>query len=185
MLCVCARVVLLQAVAGRCESLQQGQLNLWLQSISGQSVISTFGSWISVWAALMPHWGRVKGLIDKCDMLIRGWIEEKIPLSGHEGTPRDSSSEGAAIATAGWAQMIWQATERCYVMRCFCFWTPFVTVRPQSCLNGGNFMWKVVVLKQLSLQELKKPHLDRLTLCQVAKPAFFSALEPAGNILFY
>lgn len=70
--CLCA---LLQAVTGRCESLQQGELNLWLQSISGQSVIRTFRSCISVWAALMPHWGRVKGVIDKCDMLIRGWIE--------------------------------------------------------------------------------------------------------------
>lgn len=97
--CVC--VLCLQAVTGRCNSLHQGELNLWLQSISGPSVIRTFKSWISVWAALMPHWGRVKGVINKCDMLIRGWIEEKIPLSGHEGTPHDSLFRGGCHFNSG------------------------------------------------------------------------------------
>ncbi|KAM7408628.1 hypothetical protein PAMA_002376 [Pampus argenteus] len=37
---------------------------------------------------------RIKGVVDKCDMLIRGQMEEKIPLSGHEGTPHGSCFRG-------------------------------------------------------------------------------------------
>ena len=72
MLCVCV-CVCARACVPSCSLLLGGvELNVWLQSISGQNVIRTLKSWISVWAALLPHWGRVKSVIDKCDMLIWG-----------------------------------------------------------------------------------------------------------------
>ncbi len=138
---------------GRRASLHQVQLNLCPLSVGGQSVIRTSKSWMSVRAGLMPCWGRIKGAIDKCDMLIRGQTEEKIPLSGHEGTPRGSCLRGGCQWNCR-TIIVDLASERkeMMVMRGFCFWTRFVTVRPWSRLNRGNFLLKVVVLRQLSVR---------------------------------
>lgn len=57
------------------------------------------------------------------------------------------------------------------VMRCFCFWSPFMTVRPWSCLKGGNFMWKIVVLRQLSvpemMEETSSEAIDTMSGCKI------------------
>lgn len=56
-------------------------------------------------------------------------------------------------------------------MRCFCFWSPFMTVRPWSRLNRGNFCLKTVVSRQLSVLEVRSPQLHWLTPCHFAKSA--------------
>lgn len=57
------------------------------------------------------------------------------------------------------------------VMRCFCFWTLFMTVRPWSCLKGGNFMWKIVVSRHLSVPEMMEETLfgeiDTMSGCKI------------------
>lgn len=118
----------------------------WIFALGGQSVIRTSKSWMSVRAALMPCWGRIKGTIDKCDMLIWGQIEEKIPLSGHEGTPHGSCFRGGCHFNSR-TSIVDLASKRkeMMVMRCFCFWALFMTVRPWRCLNRGNFFcWKLL-----------------------------------------
>lgn len=64
-------------VTRRHASLHQVQLNLCPQSIGVQSVIRTSKDWLSVRAGRVPHWGRIKGTIDKCDMLIWGQNRRK------------------------------------------------------------------------------------------------------------
>lgn len=100
-----------------------------------------------------------------------GQIEENIPLSGHEGTPHDSCFRGGCHFNSG-TSIADLASKRkeMMVMRCLCFWTLFMTVRPWTCLNRGNFMLKIVVLRQLSVLEMKSPHFNWLTSCHIAKP---------------
>lgn len=163
------------SATGRCASLHQVQLNLCPQSIGGQSVIRTSKSWMSVRAGLMPCWGRIKGPIDKCDMLIQGQIEEKIPLSGHEGTPCGTSFRGGCHLSSRTSTVDLASNRKeMMVMRCFCLWTLFMTVMPWSRLNRGNFLLKIVVFRQFSVPEMWSLLFSWLTLSHITKSVICS-----------
>lgn len=139
-----------------------GQLHLWLRAIGGQSVIRTITSWMSVWAAPMPCWSRVKGTIDNCDMLIRGWIEEKIPLWGHEGTPHGSLFRGGCQFNSRTS-----ADEPPSKRKEMVLWGAFVS-EPLSWVSHHEAVWKEAILCGRLLSQgtclcqrwWKKPHLS-------------------------
>lgn len=107
---------------------------------------------MSVRTGLVPRWGGIKGIIDKCDMLIQGQIEEKIPLSGHEGAPHGSRFRGGCHFNSRTSIVdVASKREEMMVIRCFCFWSPFMTVRPWSHLSWALFWLEIVVSRQLSV----------------------------------
>lgn len=65
-----------------------------------------------------------------------------------------ASSEGAAISTAGRARMIRRAKERRWCYEVLLFLKPFHDCQTMKLSEGGNFMWKIVVLRQLSMPEM-------------------------------
>ena len=111
----------------------------WMRALGLQVVTSK--RWTSVTAGLVPpRWGRIKGVIDKCDMLIRGQMEEKIPLSGHEGTPRGSCFRGGCHFNSRTSTAdLPSKRKEMMVIRCSCFWTLFMTVRSLSRLDRNAF----------------------------------------------
>lgn len=77
---------------------------------------------MSVSAGLESHWGRIKDVIDKCDMLIQGQIEEKIPLSGDEGIPHGSCFRGGCHFSSRPSEVdLASKRKEVMVIRCFCF----------------------------------------------------------------
>lgn len=168
--CLCV----LQLITGRHKSLQQVQSNLCPWSVGGQNIIKTFKRWMSVWAGLMSHWGRMKGTIDKSDMLIRGQREEKILLSWHEGTPHGSHIRGGCHFNSR-TSMDDQARKKSRWL----LWDAFVS-EPfsrlsdhEAALNRGKFMLKILVSRQLSVLGMKNPQLNWLTLCQTAESVLY------------
>lgn len=82
---------------------------------------------------------RIEGVIDKCDMLIWGQMEEKIPLSAHEGTSHGSCFRGGCHLNSRTSTVDLACKRKeMIVIRCFCFWTLFVS--PWSCLNRDTLL---------------------------------------------